>query len=480
MLYKNKKNRQIELKIEALTLKGNGIGVLCENENSAYSVEVPFAIPGDTVKATLFQKNKKNYKAFLDEVLISAANRIPVVCKHFGQCGGCRWQQIPYEQQLQQKMTQVKQCFSTLLDQNFILYPILPCLSPWQYRNKMEFSFSNDAAGEKFLGLMLDSSRGKVFNLTECHLVNSWFADGVKAVRQWWMTTSLEAFHPFRNTGSLRYLTFREGQHTGDRLVILTVSGNPAYSLKKSDLDSLLATLKEVIIPSRADAQLSIFLRIQQTAKGMPTNFYEMHLYGPDYLRENLQIASSDSSPISFNFKVSPTAFFQPNTKQAEQLYSQALKLLQLSKEDLVYDLYCGTGTLGICAARFVSRVIGIELAPEAALDAQHNVKANGLTNVEILCGSVADILHSLRSSHSSSCIAMVDPPRVGLESKAIQELLQLKPKKILYISCNPMSQAADIAELVAAGYRLICLQPVDQFPHTVHIENIAILEYAL
>jgi 23S rRNA (uracil1939-C5)-methyltransferase len=212
----------------------------------------------------------------------------------------------------------------------------------------------------------------------------------------------------------------------------------------------------------------------------MPTNFYEMHLHGPDHIRETLQVAcTSDEPPVNLTFKISPTAFFQPNTRQAEKLYSLAIQLTGLPERGVVYDLYCGTGTLGICAAHKAKHVIGIELSPEASLDARANATANAVGNVEILCGSVPDILDQLRregGKHSPDLV-MVDPPRAGLDPKAIRQLLDLRAPKILYISCNPVTQAENVIALVEAGYSIKVIQPVDQFPQTTHVENIVVLE---
>ncbi len=477
----NAKKRLVEVNITGLSSKGNGLGYVQPADGIPYEVEVPFTMPGDKVRAFVVYKRRNKCKAVLEEILEPSAERIAARCIHFATCGGCRWQHIEYQKQLQHKEAYIRHCFASLLSHEITVYPIIPCSPPWNYRNKMEFTFSSNRLQEHFLGLIKDSSKGKVFNLTECHLVNGWFAEAVKTVRQWWEESKLDAFHPFRNTGSLRTLTVREGLRTGDRMVILTVSGNPDFALKKHDLTSFVAFIRDAIEPTDPDCYLSIFLRIQQTAKGMATNFYEMQLYGPDHMREILYIAlDPEKKPLSLMFKISPVAFFQPNTKQAEQLYSRALQLLPITKETVVYDLYCGTGTLGICAAKLAKQVIGIELSPEATLDAKNNVAANGFENVEIICGPVSESLQTIRREEKlpKPDIIMLDPPRAGLDVKAIQEVLLQKPACILYISCNPVTQADNIASLLANGdYRMRCLQPVDQFPQTVHIENIAILE---
>lgn len=460
-MVKNTTQRVVEIEVEQFSEKGNGVGYFLKGDGKKAYAEVPFAIPGDKVKGLLLRKRGKVYTSRLQEMVVNSPDRIVPRCIHFGSCGGCRWQQISYERQLKEKEQFVKHCFA-----GHEVLPIVPCDPPWQYRNKMEYTFSNDAAGKKYLGLVMDSSRGKVLSLSECHLVNPWFMEGLKAVRSWWGETDLSAYHPMRNSGSLRTLTLREGIRTGDRMAILTVSGNPDYALKKHHLESFTAFMRDAVEPLQS---LSLFLRIQQIGKGMPTNFYEMLLYGPDHIREELQMAG-----VTLSFKISPAAFFQPNTRQAEKLYSLALQQLEIPEGSVVYDLYCGTGTLGICASKLAKKVIGIEISPESSLDARANVAANGCENVEILTGSVPELLAKGELPHPD--IVMLDPPRMGLDPTTLKQILALSPSKILYISCNPLTQAANILELVQAGYKLALIQPVDQFPQTPHIENIAIL----
>lgn len=464
----------VEADTYAFTKKGNGLASFTRHDQTQQTVEVPFTMPGDKATVRIVTKRRGTYQGILEQLITPSPERTAAHCVHFGSCGGCRWQQMSYEKQLQLKESSVRHHFAKVLTTAVDFRPILPCLPPWHYRNKMEFSFSSNKAKDQFLGMIMDSSNGKVFNLTECHLVNSWYAEGVKAVRQWWAESDLDAFHPFKNSGSLRTLTLREGHRSGDRMVILTVSGNAEYALQKHHLDSFVDCLKKTIEP--LEGKLSIFLRIHQAVKGTPSSFFEMHLYGPDHIREVLYITQeAGGAAVPLVFKISPAAFFQPNTRQAEQLYSHALQIAEIPQDGLVYDLYCGTGTLGICAAKSAKRVVGIEIVPESSLDAQENSQANGLTNVETLCGDVGKLLKERLDEKPD--LVMVDPPRVGLDPQSIDCLLRLRPPKILYISCNPETQAANVEALIAGGYRLKTIQPVDQFPQTVHVENIALLE---
>lgn len=476
---KNSQNKSgLQTTIHSLSPEGYGIGEVAYPEGQQSTAIVPFTMPGDTASVSLLGKKKGIYQARLENVIQASPERHEPRCIHFGSCGGCRWQHIPYEQQLKQKEDAVRNYLKPYLSESVSFYPILACDPPWYYRNKMEFSFSSDKAKNNYLGLILNQSRGHVFNLTECHLTHPWFSEAVKVVREWWEACGLEAYYPGHNTGSLRTLIVREGQRTGDRMIVLTVSGNPDYALHESQIKAFVERLRQAIEPANAEHQLSIFVRVQQVAKGMRTNFYEMLVYGPDHIREILYIKPfKESITQEMAFKISLSAFFQPNTRQAEQLYSRALQLADIPEDAIVYDLYCGTGTLGICAAKRAKKVIGVELSPEAVLDAKENIKLNGVSNVTIHAGDVGDVLEDLsKKEEERPSVVMVDPPRAGLDPKALAHLIRLNAPKILYISCNPLTQAVNLEGLLNAGYRLEAVQPVDQFPQTIHIENIVIL----
>lgn len=473
-----KKARIVQLKITEFSKEGLGRGVWRPEGGIDHLVDVPFAVPGDEARVSLIKRRGGVYTSRLQEWVHQAENRIAPRCLHFGQCGGCRWQQIPYEEQLRQKENGIRRVLEPYIKENVALYPIIPCLPPWQYRNKMELTFSSDKAGSRYLGLILYGTRGHVFQMQECHLANPWIAEAVRAASQWWADSGLDAYHSGSDRGSLRTLTLREGMRTGDRMVMLTVSGNPDFAISQNQLKDFVSFMKNAIEPSQPESKLSIFLRIQQIAKGQKTQFFEMLLEGPDHIREIIHIKSAGNKDHALQFQISPTAFFQPNTRQAELLYSRAIELTQVSEEALVYDLYCGTGTLGICLATQVKEVIGIELSPESSLDARENVKVNHLSNVTIRTGDVGLLLQVLaEESKRRPEAVVVDPPRAGLDPKALHHILEIKAPKLTYVSCNPMTQAANLGELIKGGYRLKAIQPVDQFPQTVHVENIAILE---
>lgn len=379
-------------------------------------------------------------------------------CKHFGSCGGCSTD-ATYQEQLSKKQEVVKELFTSFEAK---IHPILSSPLIWNYRNKMEYSFRESLKKERFLGLM--AKRGRVVSLSECHLAPLWFQRGLDAMAKFWDKSALAAYHHFKDSGSLRTLTFREGVRTGEKMALLTISGNPHYPFQ----DSMEAPLVEHLL--EAVPLDTIILRQQIICRKIPTRFEEKILLGKGFIHEALM----DRSGRALVFKIKPASFFQPNTLQSEILYRRALDLAELSSEETLFDLYCGTGTIGLFAAPYVKKVVGIELNKDAVDDGRFNISVNGISNMEIFEGDIASFAFDERPDG-----VVVDPPRSGLSPQALVNLLFLKPKKIIYISCNPKTQLANVQELVKNGYKITAIQPVDQFPHTPHIENIIALVQA-
>jgi 23S rRNA (uracil1939-C5)-methyltransferase len=442
----------MEASVQNFSSKGYGV---------ADDVEIAHVIPGDRILFELTRKKRLPQKGRLLEILTPSPDRVEPRCAHARTCGGCSWQQMAYSAQLKEKELRVQKAFKRPSD------PIIPCETPFGYRNKMEFTFSENRGGQKYLGLMIAQAEPYVFNLTECHLTSHWFVEVLSAVRGWWEASGLKAYYPPADTGSLRYLTIREAVRTGQKMAILNVSGNPEFALTRPQLDSYAAAVQSAV-----QGDISVFIRIHQTKKGRPTHFFEMHLAGPDHIVEELHLKEG---PLSF--KISPISFFQPNTRSAEKLYDAALSMLPDCST--VFDLYCGTGTLGMAASQKAKQVVGIELSPESVIDAQENLIRNRITNMVIHQGDVGKIITRLMGEPGfvRPDAVIVDPPRAGLDPLALHNLKILLPKTIIYISCNPLTQAENVEELLKAGYQLKRLQPIDQFPHTYHIENIALLE---
>jgi len=456
------KNKEITLAIESLSVRGPGFSHYTNPEGHTSKVEIPGTVPGDIVQASLQRRKRKLIVASLVQVMTPSKDRVQAPCPHFLVCGGCKWQSISYEAQLAEKERRVRALFPT----DASVFPILPSPSTYHYRNKMEFSFSQNKAGERFLGLIREGSKGRVENLSVCLLVDPWVASTLDVVRKWWIEVGLEAYYPPKDEGTLKTLTLRHGVRTGDKMVILGVSGNPQAALTQDQL-----SLFKEKIQNHLGQDVSLFLKVYQAIKGQPTQIYEMLLGGKDHIHEELHLFGQ-----VIRIKISPHAFFQPNTLQAERLYAQAVSMADLKGNEVVYDLYSGTGTLGLLASLKSKEVVSVEIVPDAVYDARENAIANQRNNITCLKGDVAEVIDELIEKKSPSPdLVFVDPPRAGLGLKALHQILRLSPRRIIYISCQPLSQIEDIKNL--PGYTIRAIQPVDQFPQTPHIENIVRLD---
>ena len=468
------------VRIDSWDRSGQGVGSCVRADGKSIRVAVPGTIIGEEVEVGALAKNRKSPPRFVARAISiqrPSPHRILPRCPHVGECGGCVWQHMTYEHQLESKQEWIDHLFSPLAVPNGVVRPIIGCDVPWQYRNKMEFSFSQDLAGTRFLGLYHSQWRRCVFDLKVCYLTGEWMAPALHAIKAWWEGTTLSAYKPSSNTGSLICVTMRQSATLDDRMVILTVSGNPDYALKQHHLDEFVAVVKGAATPP--SGTLSIVLRIRQIAKKMPTQLYEMILSGPDHIREALEVETHKGTKRTLELHISPQAFFQPNTRQAMKIYSQALQMADLQPHDVVYDLYCGIGVFGMFAASAVRTSVGVELSRDSAYDAKTNAARLNLSNFSIQCGDVADIVAKMKKegSYDRPTTVIVDPPRAGLMPDAIDEIVSLDPKTIVYVSCNPETQVKDAQELVQRGWKIAALQPVDQFPHTFHVENILLLK---
>ncbi len=458
------KDSIITCTIDSYSQKGISISTI-ETSPKKKILEVPGAIEGETVRVNIQKKKRRAFIGTLVEIVHPSENRSIPQCPHFLTCGGCSLQHLAYRQQLVEKQKVIKDFFPLQTD-----LPIMGSPSLWNYRNKMEFSFSQDKEGNRYLGLMRLFSKGRVENIIDCAIAPHWMSKLLIGTREWWAQTHLEAFRLTGLTGTLMNLTLREAQGGAQKMILLTVSGNPLYALSKDHVKSFQEMIQKVL-PESIHPVVSVFILVKQVQKGSPTQIFEMHLSGPTTIIEKLDILDR-----SFYFHISPQAFFQPNPQQAASIYKQAIMLADLTPEDTVFDLYAGVGSIGITLARHVKRVIGIESNRYSGMDAKENLILNKIDNYDYIVGSVEEKFSELAQSIATNKVVIVDPPRAGLGSYMIQTLLSLKIQKILYISCNPKTQKQDM-ESLQKEYDITSLQPIDQFPHTPHLENIILLQ---
>ncbi len=440
---------RIELDIEGLDRRGNGVGRVGE-----YTLLVRGAVPGDRVRARVrkVRNRLRRVEARVEELLSSEIQRIGASCSHFGLCGGCLWQDIPYESQVRLKQDLVRNC---LLEAGIDTEPDAPIPSgePFFYRNKMEFSFGSSPDGRNEVGLHVWGRFDRVFDLDACHLQSESSNRIVERVRN--ITRSLPVYDLKRHDGLLRFLTIREGKLTGETMVVLTTSGDGFPGA-----ETLGKTLRESF-PEVKSVIRSVNLRRAQVATGDR----EEVLSGTGSVKEKLG---------DFTFEISPGSFFQTNTRQAEHLYRRVVELAEPGSDDRILDVYCGTGAISLYLSRKAGYVLGIEVVEGAVRDAIRNSAINGVSNCGFIAGAAEDILWRIREQGERFDTVVTDPPRPGMHPKALNAICDLRPERIVYVSCNPEALGSDLKRLEAGGYRTDYVQLVDMFPHTPHCEVVA------
>lgn len=448
-----KKNEEIICTVEKLAFGGLGVATY-----EGLKIFIADSVPEDQVKIRI-RKKKKNYaEGKIVELLKPSPRRIIAKCKHFGTCGGCSWQFLSYEDQLLYKEQIVKESLEHLGGfKDIKVNKIIGCTNPWNYRNKMEFSFAKNEQGDVSLGLHPKGFHYDVFELTECHLPSPAYAQIVDTVRTWARNNNVSVYEPRTEQGLVTNLVIRHNQKGEILINIITKKDS------LPDIKELQTALKNFPIVAAFHTQV-------QAIPGKPTTRVMQKLWGDEYLEESLVLPEPWGT---LRFKIYPEAFFQPNPMQAQILYTLALEAAKISGKDSVLDLYCGTGTLGLFASRKAKQVIGIDNVPDAIKSAKANAEDNKITNAEFYVGDAAEKLKEL---NIKADIALIDPPRAGLMPPALELVGKLSLQRLVYVSCNPTTQARDLKELAKYGYGIKSVQPVDMFPHTYHIENIVTL----
>jgi 23S rRNA (uracil1939-C5)-methyltransferase len=410
-------------------------------------------LPGELVLAEITRSKARYSQASMLEILRKGSQRIPAVCDHDAECGGCTWQDLAYEQQLAYKKNQVVQTLARIGGlEDVTVCEVLGAPAQFGYRNKMEFSFHVTGDNSFTLGLHRRGRWDDIFDLTRCHLCSPIFSEAAAWLRTFVREKQIPVYDVERHTGFMRFLMIREGHNTGQVMVnIVTNYGDLPHQ------QELVGGLR---------AAFPTIATIVHNQNGQKSNIsageIETVLHGPGFIEELV------GGKI---FRIRANSFFQTNTRQTEQLYQTGFDQLSLTGEERLLDLYCGTGTIGILAASRVREVVGVELVADAIIAARENADSNKIENISFFEGNVKDVLQRYEAEPRPFEVIIVDPPRAGLHPKALKRLIAMDAPQVLYISCNPATFARDAGELTAAGYQVSPVQPVDMFPHTMHIE---------
>ena len=437
-------------------------------------VFVPFCVPGDIVDLQVRKKRHSYMEAEVIRFVEKSAVREEPFCEHFGVCGGCKWQNLPYDKQLEMKQRQVYEQLTRIGKVELPEFmPILGSRKIREYRNKLEFGCSNkrwmtreeiasgEPAGEmRAIGFHITGAFDKILPIHNCHLMDGLQNEIRNFIYQYAIDNDLTFFDLRQQTGLLRDVMVRNS-NTGEWMVLVQFHYD-----EEGDRERSLQLMEAL-----ADRfpQITSLLYVDNQKCNDTFGDLELTLYkGNDHIFEIME---------GLRFKVGPKSFYQTNTDQAYHLYSVARQFAGLTGEEVVYDLYTGTGTIANFVARSAKKVVGIEYVPEAIEDAKVNSDINGIGNTLFFAGDMKDILtDEFIAGHGRPDVIITDPPRAGMHPDVVETILRAKPRRIVYVSCNPATQARDL-QLLDRLYKVVAVQPVDMFPHTPHVENVAALE---
>ncbi|MGH2876976.1 MAG: 23S rRNA (uracil(1939)-C(5))-methyltransferase RlmD [Solirubrobacteraceae bacterium] len=441
---------ELELTIDALAHGGAGVA-----RADGYVVFVAGAIPGDRVRATITKRKRAYGEARVTEIVAPSPERLPPQADH----PGAPWQVLPYERQLQVKQEQVGDALRRIGRlEGFELEPIIPAVEQWRYRNKLEYSFGHDGAGELVCGFHAPGRWDEIVPIEDCLLASEPANAARERIVRWCRERGLRAYDRRAGEGLLRNLVVREGRRTNQLQVRLVTSEPGAGAAGLLDRDSLAGVARD------AGLEGLLWTRNDSPAETTTGGATEL-LAGSDRLQEQLG---------GMRFAISSTAFFQTNTEMAERLYGLAIDYAGPSGFERAYDLCCGIGTVGLLLSPRVAEVWGLEIVPEAIADAIANARTNEIDNARFFAGDLRLALRALVEKAGRPDLLLVDPPRAGLSQKVVRRIIEAAPQRIVYVSCNPTTLAPNAAQLTEAGYELRRVRPVDMFPQTPHVECVA------
>lgn len=430
-------------------------------------VFIPYGAPGDVVNIKLDKKKRSYAEAHIVDMVKPSPDRVTPACEHFGVCGGCKWQHIPYESQLRYKRDQVVDALTRIAKVEIPeVNPTLGSKETFCYRNKLEYTFSckcwitfedlrsgREIADRNALGFHIPGAFDKVLDIKKCWLQDD-LSNRIRLfVRQYALAKGYEFYDIKAQQGLMRTLMVRIAS-TGE-VMLIVVFARPEQEKIDDLMDAIAAEFPEIT---------SLLYVVNQKVNDTIADQEVITYRGRDYINEEME---------GLQFRIGPKSFYQTNSLQAYELYKVARRMACLKPDDLVYDLYTGTGTIANFVARQVKKVVGIEYVPEAIADAKLNSEVNSIDNTIFFAGDMKDVLtDGFIAEHGRPDVMIIDPPRAGMHEDVVNVILNARPERIVYVSCNPATQARDLA-LMDSLYRVEEVQPVDMFPHTHHVENV-------
>lgn len=432
---------------------------------------IPFGAPGDIADIKIDRKKHSYAEGHIERLITPSPIRTQPRCEHFTVCGGCRWQHLPYEYQLECKQKQVTDALTRIAKVELPeISPIIGSKEIWHYRNKMEYTFSNKKwltfdqlrSGEEFpdrdaAGFHIPGAFDKVLDINRCHLQDDFGNRLRNFIKDYGKAEGMSFYDLKSNSGFLRTLMIRIAS-TGEIMVLMAVGEDNQCAIQK------LMTAINDRFPEITSLSYVINTKLNDTFADLEIVTFS----GRSYIEERMD---------DLRFRIGPKSFYQTNSEQAHRLYEVARDFADLKGGELVYDLYTGTGTIANFVAKCCRKVIGIEYVEDAIKDARINSEVNGIENTLFFAGDMMDVLtDDFIDEHGRPEVMIVDPPRAGMHGDVVKVILNAEPERIVYVSCNPATQARDLA-LLDEKYKVVRVQPVDMFPHTHHVENVVKLQ---
>ncbi|MCQ2513972.1 MAG: 23S rRNA (uracil(1939)-C(5))-methyltransferase RlmD [Ruminococcus sp.] len=448
-----KKNDIIDLTISSATAEGNGVG----KTEDGIAIFVPNSAIGDKLKVRIL-KTKKTY-AFgkIEEIVTPSPTRTDIDCPYFAKCGGCVWRHINYDAECEIKQQRVEDAIKRLGGfTNIEIQPIIKSENTLRYRNKAQFPIGTDKDGKPIIGFYAFHTH-RIVDCMDCALQPEIFTQIMNITREFLESSENDIYNEQTHKGKLRHLYIRMGEITKEIMVCYVVNGK---GLKQEDrlierLKAEIPNLKSVIINTNRE-QTNVILGNRNRIA-----------YGTDYITDEL---------CGYKFKISPFSFWQVNRRQAEKLYNKATEYAKLSKDSVLLDLYCGTGTIGLTMANNCKSLIGVEIIEDAIKDAIENAKINGIENARFICADASTAAEQLKNEGLRPDVVILDPPRKGCGEELVQTIKEMSPQRVVYVSCDPATLARDLKHFSSSGYEIQEITPCDMFSRTAHVETVCLL----
>ncbi|WP_010294627.1 23S rRNA (uracil(1939)-C(5))-methyltransferase RlmD [Clostridium senegalense] len=449
------KNKEYIIKIENSGHQGEGVGKI-----DNFTVFVEGALKDETVKIKLIKINKNYGVGKLIEVLSSSESRTEPVCSTYKRCGGCNLQHSTYEAQLSFKTERVRDVIKRIGKlEDVKIHNTIGMENPYNYRNKVQLPVGKNKDGEIVVGFYAPRSHD-IINMECCYIQDEVGDKVIRVVKEWMKKFNIQTYDEKTNSGIVRHIMIRKGFKTEEVMVVVVTNGNSIpYS------EELVSMLKDNI-----EGIDSIIQNINNKQTNVILGQKCKTLYGKDTITDFIG---------EFKFNISPLSFFQINSIQTEVLYNKALEYADLQGDEIVFDAYCGTGTISLFLSQNAKKVYGVEIIPQAIQNAIKNAEENNVTNTEFIVGEAENEIPKLIEKGIKADVVVVDPPRKGCEESLLHSIAKMAPKKIVYVSCDPATLARDLNILQQLGYKTLEIQPVDMFPQTAHVETVVKLEKA-